>query len=286
MPHAYLITFNVVLPTVLKGSGCADPETLTGPWCHAVLAVVITRWNVSCTRVSPMDSLSHELPELLCAYICAQGHFDHYLSTGLLSCYSPLISWSSITSSGTKSVQGAVPVLDLPLPVVDADHVTVQCDNEICHGNPESRAQPEELWRSMEGPMLSGEQLTTLSYVPSCAKIPFCLLAHIYSVMLQQMHVISYYIQGLSRKGHLSLCGAAEALWQKHSQLCGASSCYFQAWSLLISKLFPSLIQHALDSSWICCCRGRVSGFCYECPCHVTTFLSFLTAEIDYWNYI
>ncbi len=60
-------------------------------------------------------------------------------------------------------VQGAVPVLDLPLPVVDADHVTVQCDNEICHGNPESRAQSEELWRSMEGPMLSGEHSNTLS---------------------------------------------------------------------------------------------------------------------------
>lgn len=59
-----------------------------------------------------------------------------------------------------RMMQGAVPVLELPLPVVDADHVTVQCDNEVCHGNPESRAQPEELWRSMEGPLLSGEHST------------------------------------------------------------------------------------------------------------------------------
>lgn len=63
-------------------------------------------------------------------------------------------------------VQGALPVLELPLPVVDADHVTVQCDNEICHGNSESRAQPDELWRSLEGPLLSGEHSFTLPILP------------------------------------------------------------------------------------------------------------------------
>jgi len=54
-------------------------------------------------------------------------------------------------------VQGAAPELDLPLPELDAEHVIVQCDNEICHGNPESRTQTEELWRSLEAPLLAGK---------------------------------------------------------------------------------------------------------------------------------
>lgn len=55
-------------------------------------------------------------------------------------------------------------MLELPLPEVDAEHVTVQCDNEICHGNPESRTQQEELWRSLEGPLLSGEALGKFTF--------------------------------------------------------------------------------------------------------------------------
>ncbi|BDA40386.1 probable trafficking protein particle complex subunit 8 [Coccomyxa sp. Obi] len=71
------------------------------------------------------------------------------------------------TIAAAGKAKGAVPVLELPLPVVDADHVTVQCDNEICHGNPESRAQPEELWRSLEGPLLSGMDIGVASWLDS-----------------------------------------------------------------------------------------------------------------------
>jgi hypothetical protein len=53
-------------------------------------------------------------------------------------------------------MQGSAPVLDLQLPDVDAEHVIVQCDDQICHANATSRAQPEDLWRSLEGPLLSG----------------------------------------------------------------------------------------------------------------------------------
>lgn len=54
-------------------------------------------------------------------------------------------------------LQGQVPVLDLPLPELDAEHVIVQCDDEVCHANAASRAQPEDVWRPLEGALLSGE---------------------------------------------------------------------------------------------------------------------------------
>ncbi len=63
-------------------------------------------------------------------------------------------------------------MLELPLPEVDAEHVTVQADNEICHGNPESRTQPEELWRSLEGPLLSGEPPLLCPCIASATLLP------------------------------------------------------------------------------------------------------------------
>jgi hypothetical protein len=46
---------------------------------------------------------------------------------------------------------------------VDTEHMHVQCDNEICHGHPESRTQPEELRCSLEAPLLSSEAPGTCS---------------------------------------------------------------------------------------------------------------------------
>lgn len=78
-------------------------------------------------------------------------------------------------------VQGAAPELDLPLPEVDAEHVIVQCDNEICHGNPESRTQTEELWRSLEAPLLAGEGLRWTSagneLIVICKCMKYCWLS-------------------------------------------------------------------------------------------------------------
>ncbi|KAK9916791.1 hypothetical protein WJX75_007099 [Coccomyxa subellipsoidea] len=71
------------------------------------------------------------------------------------------------TVAAATKAKGSAPLLELPLPEVDAEHVTVQCDNEICHGNPESRTQQEELWRSLEGPLLSGMDTGATSWLDS-----------------------------------------------------------------------------------------------------------------------
>jgi hypothetical protein len=52
--------------------------------------------------------------------------------------------------------QGEAPLLELPLPEVDAQRLAVHCDDEVCHAGPAARAQPEELWRALEAPLLAG----------------------------------------------------------------------------------------------------------------------------------
>ena len=65
--------------------------------------------------------------------------------------------------------QGEAPLLELPLPEVDAERLGVHCDDEVCHAGPASRAQPEELWRALEAPLLSGARLFRRRPAGSCA---------------------------------------------------------------------------------------------------------------------
>lgn len=49
-------------------------------------------------------------------------------------------------------------MLDLPLPEVDAAHVAVLCDDQVCHAGAAARALPDEAWRRLEAPLLPGER--------------------------------------------------------------------------------------------------------------------------------
>ena len=53
-------------------------------------------------------------------------------------------------------LQGSAPVLELPLPGIDASRVRVHSDDQVCHAGAESRALPEEDWRLLEAPLLAG----------------------------------------------------------------------------------------------------------------------------------
>ena len=53
-------------------------------------------------------------------------------------------------------LQGSAPVLELPLPGIDASRVRVHSDDQVCHAGAESRALPEEDWRLLEAPLMAG----------------------------------------------------------------------------------------------------------------------------------
>ena len=53
-------------------------------------------------------------------------------------------------------LQGRVPVLELPLPELDASRVRVHSNDQVCHAGAESRALPEEDWRLLEAPLMAG----------------------------------------------------------------------------------------------------------------------------------
>ena len=53
-------------------------------------------------------------------------------------------------------LQGEPPVLDLPLPEVDAANVVVVCDDQVCNAGAGARALPDEAWRRLEAPLLPG----------------------------------------------------------------------------------------------------------------------------------
>lgn len=53
--------------------------------------------------------------------------------------------------------QGEPPVLDLPLPEVDAARVAVACDSQVCHADAAARGMPDNAWRRLEAPLLPGK---------------------------------------------------------------------------------------------------------------------------------
>ena len=53
-------------------------------------------------------------------------------------------------------LQGEPPVLDLPLPEVDAANAVVACDDQVCHADAAARTLPDEAWRRLEAPLLPG----------------------------------------------------------------------------------------------------------------------------------
>ena len=62
------------------------------------------------------------------------------------------------SQSQVRDVQGHPPLLDLPLPEVDAARVVVLCDDQVCHAGAAARALPDEAWRRLEAPLLPGER--------------------------------------------------------------------------------------------------------------------------------
>ncbi len=64
--------------------------------------------------------------------------------------------WVYPASKPLKALQGEPPVLDLPLPEVDAANVVVACNDQVCHAGAAARALPDEAWRRLEAPLLPG----------------------------------------------------------------------------------------------------------------------------------
>ena len=53
-------------------------------------------------------------------------------------------------------MQKPVPALLLPVPVVDALHLHLRHDDEVCHADARALSQPRERWRVLEGPLGPG----------------------------------------------------------------------------------------------------------------------------------
>ncbi|KAK9825400.1 hypothetical protein WJX81_000447 [Elliptochloris bilobata] len=91
----------------------------------------------------------------------AAGALEHFAA--MLVCPQSPRAWQATylrqfldTVAAAAAAQGESPVLDLPLPEVDAANVTVVCDDQVCHADGAARALPDEAWRRLEAPLLPG----------------------------------------------------------------------------------------------------------------------------------